>query len=98
MAPAQITNHTVHLLPLRDDGSPSLSGERPYMYLPAPTSPHYSVRFEIEGTSSICRNGSLWVNIPAKGEKFDRKHFKEYKSVAHGPRPTLSKILTTLTG
>lgn len=49
------------------------------MYLPAPTNPAYSVRFEIEGTSSICRNGSLWVNLPGKGEKFDRKHFKEYK-------------------
>jgi glycogen debranching enzyme len=71
MAPAQITNRTVHLLPLCDDGSP--------IYLPAPTNPAYSVRFEIEGTSSICRNGSLWVNLPGKGEKFDRKHFKEYK-------------------
>jgi glycogen debranching enzyme len=79
MAPAQINNRTIHLLSLRDDGSPNLSGERPYMYLPAPTNPAYCIRFEIEGTSSICRNGSLWVNLPGKGEKFDRKNFKEYK-------------------
>lgn len=79
MAPAQITNRTIYLLPLRDDGSPNLPGDRPYMYLPEVTSPNYSIRFEIEGTSSICREGSLWVNLPAKGEKFDRKSFKEYK-------------------
>lgn len=81
MAPAQISNHTVHLLPLRDDGSPDVAGEPAYIYLPSPTNPPYSVRFEIEGTSSICRQGSLWVNLPAKGEKFDRKSFKEYKWV-----------------
>ncbi|KAM0721639.1 hypothetical protein Q7P37_002564 [Cladosporium fusiforme] len=79
MAPAQITNRTIYLLPLRDDGSPNLPGDRPYMYLPEVTTPHYNIRFEIEGTSSICREGSLWVNLPAKGEKFDRKSFREYK-------------------
>lgn len=81
MAPAQINNPTVYLLPLRDDGSPDLPGDRPYMYLPEVTNPHYCVRFEIEGTSSICREGSLWVNLPGKGEKFDRKSFKEYQCV-----------------
>lgn len=79
MAPAQISNHTVHLLPLKDDGSPDVHGDPAYIYLPAPTTPTYCVRFEIEGTSSICRQGSLWVNLPGKDEKFDRKNFKEYK-------------------
>lgn len=79
MAPAQVSNHVVHLLPLKDDGSPNVSGEPPYIYLPPPTSPPYSVRFEIEGTSSVCREGSLWVNLPGKGEQFGRKSFKEYK-------------------
>lgn len=79
MAPAQINNRTIYLLQLRDDGSPNLPGDRPYMYLPEVTSPNYCIRFEIEGTSSICREGSLWVNLPAKGEKFDRKSFREYK-------------------
>ncbi|KAH9844424.1 glycoside hydrolase family 133 protein [Teratosphaeria destructans] len=79
MAPGQINNHTVYQLPLKDDGSPDLSGDQPYVYLSPPTTPAYSIRFEINGTSSICRQGSLWVNIPGKGEQFDRKNFKEYK-------------------
>jgi len=79
MAPQQIANHTVHLLPLKDDGSPNIHGEPPYIYLPPPTIPHYSVRFEILGTASISREGSLWVNVPGKGEAFDRKKFREYK-------------------
>ncbi|KXL43716.1 glycoside hydrolase family 133 protein [Acidomyces richmondensis BFW] len=79
MAPQQVNNHTVYLLPLKDDGSPDLAGDPPYIYLSPPTVPAYSIRFEIDGTSSICREGSLWVNIPGKGEQFDRKHFREYK-------------------
>ncbi|KAK5701470.1 bifunctional 4-alpha-glucanotransferase/amylo-alpha-1,6-glucosidase [Elasticomyces elasticus] len=79
MAPQQVHNHTIHLLPLKDDGSPDLPGEPPYIYLPPPTHPSYSIRFQIDGTSSICRQGSLWVNIPGKGEQFDRKAFKEHK-------------------
>lgn len=82
MSPQQIHDHTVYLLPLKDDGSPDLTDERPYVYLPPPTIPAYSIRFEIEGTSSICREGSLWVNIPGKHEQFDRKKFKEYKWVS----------------
>jgi len=77
MAPQSVHNHTVYNLPLKDDGSPDLQGE--YIYLSPPTIPAYSVRFEIDGTSSICREGSLWVNIPGKHESFDRKKFKEYK-------------------
>lgn len=79
MAPQQVHNKSVYLLPLKDDGSPDLPGEPPYIYLSPPTIPAYSVRFEIEGTSAITREGSLWVNIPAKGEQFDRKKFREYK-------------------
>ncbi len=82
MSPQQVHNNTVHLLPLKDDGSPDLPGDPPYIYLPPPTTPAYSVRFEIEGTSSICRQGSLWVNIPGKHDQFDRKKFKEYKCVS----------------
>ena len=67
----------IYLLPLTDDGSPDVPGG--YIYLPAPKSPAYILRFAIEGTSSICRQGSLWVNIPAEGEEFDRHKFREYK-------------------
>lgn len=68
---------TVYLLPLTDAGAPDVPGT--YIYLPPPTEPAYSVRFQIQGTSSICREGSLWVNIPAKGEKFQRAQYREYK-------------------
>jgi glycogen debranching enzyme len=68
----------VYLLPLADDGAPKVEGQ--YILLPPPNkeSP-YRVCFEIQGTSSICRQGSLWVNIPAKGEQFKRDHYREYK-------------------
>jgi glycogen debranching enzyme len=67
----------VYLLPLTDDGAPDVPGG--YIYLPAPTNPPYKLRFAIEGTSSICRQGSLWVNIPNAGEPFERSKFREYK-------------------
>lgn len=67
----------VYLLPLTDQGSPDVPGT--YIYLPPPTSPAYSICFQIQGTSSICREGSLWVNIPAKGDKFERSNYREYK-------------------
>lgn len=79
MSPQQVSNHTVHLLPLKDDGSPDVSGDPAYLYLAPPSHPAYSIRFQINGTSSICREGSLWVNIPKKGEQFGRKKFNEYK-------------------
>ncbi|KAF2159087.1 glycoside hydrolase family 133 protein [Zasmidium cellare ATCC 36951] len=79
MSPQQINNHTVHLLPLKDDGSPNLPGDPPYIYLPPPSHPAYFVRFQIDGMSSISREGSLWTNIPHKGEQFDRTKFNEYK-------------------
>jgi glycogen debranching enzyme len=79
-APSKPTSQTVYLLPLTDAGAPDVPGT--YIYLPPPTEPAYSCRFQIQGTSSICRKGSLWVNIPAKGEKFKRDEYREYKYVA----------------
>lgn len=67
----------VYLLPLRDDGSPDIPGG--YVFLPPPSDPSYVLRFVIEGTSSICRNGSLWVNIPPEGGQFDRTKFQQFK-------------------
>ena len=73
-----MASQEVYLLPLTDRGSPDVPGG--YIYLPPPTNPPYLVRFAIEGTSSICRQGSLWVNMPAVGNQFDRRNFREYKS------------------
>ncbi|KAJ4380249.1 bifunctional 4-alpha-glucanotransferase/amylo-alpha-1,6-glucosidase [Didymella sp. IMI 355093] len=70
-------SQAVYLLPLTDAGAPDVPGS--YIYLPPPSEPAYCVRFQIQGTSSICREGSLWVNIPAKGEKFSRGQYREYK-------------------
>jgi len=77
MAPTLQQTQSIYLLPLRDDGSPDVAGE--YIYLPPPSDPAYKIRFVIEGTSSVCREGSLWVNIPVKGQKFVRKNYTEYK-------------------
>ncbi|KIW01705.1 glycogen debranching enzyme [Verruconis gallopava] len=67
----------VYLLPLTDDGAPDVPGG--YILLPAPTEPAWVIRFVIEGTSSICREGSLWVNIPERGQPFERKKYREFK-------------------
>lgn len=67
----------IYLLPLKDDGSPDIPGG--YIYLPPPTDPAYVLRFVIEGTSSICREGILWVNIPEAGTDFDRSKFRQFK-------------------
>ena len=74
----------VFLLPLTDDGAPNVPNQ--YIFLKAPTSPAYVVRFEIEGTSSICRQGSLWVNIPEPDGVFRRDYFREYKWVIWDPK------------
>jgi len=66
----------VYLLPLTDDGAPDIPGE--YIYLPPPTTPSYVLRLVIEGTSSICREGSLWTNIPEEGAEFDRAKFRQF--------------------
>ena len=67
----------VWLLPLTDDGAPEVPSG--YIYLPPPTDPAYILRFEIEGMSSICRQGSLWVNIPTPGEVFRRDKYRRYE-------------------
>ncbi|KZF26819.1 glycoside hydrolase family 133 protein [Xylona heveae TC161] len=67
----------VYLLPLTDNGSPDVPGG--YIYLPPPTDPPYFVRFAIGGASSICREGSLWVNIPTTANGFKRDKFREFK-------------------
>ena len=69
----------VWLLQLTDYGAPNVP--LGYIYLPPPTDPAYILRFEIEGTSSICRQGSLWVNIPAFGERFRRGQYRRYEWV-----------------
>lgn len=74
------TSREVYLLPLDDEGAPTIPGKE-YIYLPAPTDPAYIIRFEIEGTSSICRKGSLWVNIPESGKTFERHTFRQFKWV-----------------
>ncbi|KAF2175429.1 glycoside hydrolase family 133 protein [Zopfia rhizophila CBS 207.26] len=73
----QPVTQAVYQLPLTDTGAPAVPGS--YIYLPPPSDPAYVVRFQTEGVSSICRHGSLWVNIPAKGERFQRDRYREYK-------------------
>lgn len=77
MSPRIMTTTEVYLLPLNDDGSPQVAGE--YIYLEPKSDDPVTVRFAIEGTSSVCRNGSLWVNIPEQGREFRRDKFREYK-------------------
>ncbi|KND89929.1 Glycogen debranching enzyme [Tolypocladium ophioglossoides CBS 100239] len=77
MSPRTMTSNEVYLLPLNDDGSPQVAGE--YVYLAPKSSDPVTVRFAIEGTSSVCRHGSLWVNIPEKGAAFRRDKFREFK-------------------
>lgn len=67
----------VYLLPLLDDGSPDVPGG--YIYLEPTSAAPITVRFAIEGTSSICRHGSLWVNINRPGEPFRRDAFREFR-------------------
>jgi len=76
MAP---NSQSVYLLPLTDAGAPDVPGGHQYIYLPPPSESSYTLRFQIEGASSICREGSLWVNHPESGKPFDRNHFREFK-------------------
>lgn len=77
MIPRTMVSKDVYLLPLNDDGSPQVPGE--YIYIAPRGDDPVTVRFTIEGTSSICRHGSLWVNIPDKGAEFRRDKFTQYK-------------------
>ena len=78
MSPAKDVPPKVYLLALDDAGAPDIVG--PYINLPAPQTP-YVLRFAIQGASSICREGSLWINMPEAEEHFDRDRFREFKSV-----------------
>ncbi|RDW77130.1 putative glycogen debranching enzyme [Coleophoma cylindrospora] len=77
MAPKTMVSSEVYLLPLKDDGSPDVPGG--YIYLTPKSTAPITVRFAIEGTSSICNHGSLWVNIPEAGSEFRREKFREFK-------------------
>ncbi|KAH6700054.1 glycogen debranching enzyme [Verticillium dahliae] len=79
MIPKTMISNEVYLLPLNDDGSPQIAGE--YIYLAPKNNEPVTIRFAIEGTSSICRHGSLWVNIPDQGAEFRRDKFREFKLV-----------------
>lgn len=77
MIPGTMVSNEVYLLPLKDDGSPDVPGG--YIYLTPKSDAPITVRFAIEGTSSICRHGSLWVNIPEEGVDFHRNKYREFK-------------------
>jgi glycogen debranching enzyme len=77
MEPQTMISNEVYRLKLKDDGSPDVPGG--YIYLTPKSKAPITVRFEIEGTSSICRHGSLWVNIPDHGAEFHRDRFREFK-------------------
>ncbi|PHH62645.1 hypothetical protein CDD81_6791 [Ophiocordyceps australis] len=77
MSPRIMTSTEVYLLPLNDNGSPDVAGE--YIYLTPRSSDAITVRFAIEGTSSVCRHGSLWVNIPERGVEFRRHSFRQFE-------------------
>lgn len=74
-----MVSNEVYLLPLNDDGSPDVAGQ--YVYIAPKTHDPVTIRFTIEGTSSICRHGSLWVNIPEQGAEFQRHKFREFPYV-----------------
>lgn len=78
-----MVSNEVYLLPLNDDGSPDVAGQ--YVYIAPKTHDPVTIRFTIEGTSSICRHGSLWVNIPEHGAEFQRHKFREFPYVPHSP-------------
>lgn len=80
MIPKTMVSNEVYLLPLNDDGSPDVAGQ--YVYIAPQTHDSVVIRFTIEGTSSICRHGSLWVNIPEKGQQFQRHNFREFPYVS----------------
>ena len=73
MAPQNPDSEIIYRLNIDDAGAPDVDGG--YINLPAPESP-YTLRFSIQGTSSICREGNLWVNVPEGDEAFEREKFR----------------------
>jgi glycogen debranching enzyme len=77
MVPKTSPSNEVYLLNLNDDGSPKVARE--YIYISTHSNEPFTLRFVIEGTSAICRHGSLWVNIPEQDVEFRRDKFREFK-------------------
>lgn len=75
--PQQDTLQEVHLLTLTDSGAPDLPNE--YVFLPPPLEPAYILRIAIDGASSICREGSLSINIPKPGSSFKSDTYQEFR-------------------
>ncbi|KAA8897200.1 glucanotransferase domain of glycogen debranching enzyme-domain-containing protein [Sphaerosporella brunnea] len=74
MAPSAQDPPLVYLLHLNDAGAPDVGGD--IINLPAPIKP-YTLRFAIQGASSICREGKLWINVPEEGQSFERENFRD---------------------
>lgn len=79
MDPRTVASTEVHLLHLNDDGSPKVP--RSYVYIDPQSDEGFTLRFSIEGTSPICRHGSLWINVPAEGAGFKREEYREFPYV-----------------
>ena len=79
MVPPTMMSNEVYLVPLNDDGSPQIESGSKYMYIEFSSDNPITLRFCIEGTSGICRHGSLWVNVPEQGTDFQRESFREFK-------------------
>ena len=76
MDPRTVASTEVYILYLNDDGSPKV--HREYVYIDPQSNEGFTLRFSIEGTSSICRHGSLWINVPEEGVGFKRDQYREY--------------------
>ncbi|KAL2106419.1 hypothetical protein VUR80DRAFT_6761 [Thermomyces stellatus] len=76
MDPRTVTSTEVYILYLNDDGSPRVPRE--YVYIDPQTDEDITLRFSVEGTSPICRHGSLWINVPEEGVGFKRDEYREY--------------------
>ena len=74
--PRTVTSNEVYILYLNDDGSPKVPRE--YVYIDPQSDGGFTLRFSIEGTSPICRHGSLWINVPEEGVGFERNEYREY--------------------
>lgn len=84
MDPRTVASAEVYILYLNDDGSPRVPRE--YVYVDPQSDAGFTLRFSIEGTSSICRHGSLWINVPEEGVGFQREAYREYPCVPRAPR------------
>lgn len=80
MDPRTVTSTEVYILYLNDDGSPRVPRE--YVYIDPQTDEDITLRFSVEGTSPICRHGSLWINVPEEGVGFKRDEYREYPYVS----------------